>query len=302
MTSEHSGHLSPTQAGPALAVASGRVRPSAIAGTWYPAGAGELAATVDSLLAKVEAPEPSGEVVAVLAPHAGYLYSGAVTAAAFRQVQRLPVERVVVVSPSHHPYGSAVVLPNVDAFATPLGSVPIDRRLLSRLAARLGDMARPVTHDTEHSLEIQLPFLQRCLATFQLVPVMIAQQSGETADLVARALVHTLREAGVGDGTLLVASSDLSHYRDYRTASRMDRAFLDYVERLDAPGLIGAAAGHEVEACGTAAVAAIMLAALELGATTARVLRYANSGDVTGDVWRVVGYGAAAFYREELPN
>src|SRR5579859_2309233 len=153
-----------------------RVRRAALAGVSYPPSADELARLIDSLLLQTEPVPLPGRPVALLAPHAALIpvpYSGTVAAAAYSQVQRAPLERVIVLAPSHHQHGGTVLLPDVDAYSTPLGVMPMDRVLLGEVASQLPGLTQPVVEDEEHAVEIQLPFLQRCLGRHRLVPILL---------------------------------------------------------------------------------------------------------------------------------
>jgi len=273
-----------------------QVRPSAIAGVWYPGGPPELAALVDRLMDQAPAVAPPGPLLGLVVPHAGYLYSGAVAAAGFRQVRGQRYRRAAVLSPSHQPYGGQVVVPAAAAYATPLGQVPVDRPALEAVLDRAGLRALTVHRDTEHSLEIELPFLQRAIGTFELLPVMMEDQSLAAALALGDALAAVLAAPEQQGETLLVASSDLSHYHSYQAANRLDAAFREALETGD-PAAVGAAIeSGQAEACGAGPVMAVLQAGRRLGLRGVQVLAQANSGDVTGDLWRVVGYLSAALY------
>ncbi len=280
------------------------VRPSPIAGQWYAADPKRLAAQVDRYLDEARLPELEGEVVAVVAPHAGHMYSGAVAGYAFAALRGLRVDVVAVVSPMHYPYYEPLLTTAHQAYATPLGTVPVHREALKALddylRPLLGMGLAAVRHDMEHSLEIELPFLQRALGgPFRLIPIMVRDQSVSTARALGSALARLIAESEVlqGQHTVMVASTDLSHFYDQETALKLDGEILRRIEAFDPLGVIQAEEEGKGFACGRGALAAVMWAARELGATQARVLRHATSGQVTGDFDRVVGYGAAVFLR-----
>jgi AmmeMemoRadiSam system protein B/AmmeMemoRadiSam system protein A len=274
------------------------VREPAVAGQFYPADPAELAKLVDGLLAK--APDPQlPEVVALVAPHAGYQYSAEVAAHAYAALKGRKITRVVVISPSHidaFPY-SAVF--DGEAYATPLGRIPVDRAFAAALAnssksIQLSDRGhRPSMGRAEHALEVQLPFLQRLLGQFRLVPIIMGDQSYEACRALGLALAASIR----GADTVIVASSDLSHYHKYDEAVRLDRKTLRAIEEYDYLSLWRNLQQQVWEACGGGPIVAAMIAAEKLGARQARILKYANSGDVTGDKAQVVGYGAVAIYK-----
>jgi AmmeMemoRadiSam system protein B len=274
------------------------LRPSPIAGTWYPGNADVLTRSVDSQLEASKVALPPGEVIAIVAPHAGHRYSGQVAAHAFRCLAGMHPDVVAVVSPLHQPYPGQILTSAHEAYATPLGPVPIDRELVDRLARELGQRGgyrlTSVTHDQEHSLEIELPFLQRTLgSTFRLLPVMLRDQSKSVAQALGRSLAAVLRDCSA----VLVASSDLSHFYPDAVARHLDSELLARVEALSPERVLEAEEEGVGFACGRGAIASVLWAAQELGADRAQVLAYANSGDVTGDTDSVVGYGAVVVYR-----
>lgn len=274
------------------------VRPSPIAGTWYPAGARELAESLDLFLARAEVHVPDGRVIGILAPHAGHRYSGAVAAHAFNCLRGMRPEVVAVVSPMHHPHYAPVLTTAHSAYATPLGEIQVDDEALDRLQAelktRLGVSLERVRRDSEHSLEIELPFLQRVLASFRLLPVMLLEQTPE----VAEALGHALAAVLSGRSAVLVASSDLSHFYPRPVAEALDREMLARIAAFDPLAVMQAEEEGRGFACGRAAVAAVLWAARDLGANRVSLLRYATSGEVTGDNESVVGYGAAVIWHQ----
>jgi AmmeMemoRadiSam system protein B len=272
------------------------VRPAAVAGTWYPGTAGALTREVDAHLANA-AEWPGGDVRAIVAPHAGMMFSGPVGAYAYKAAATRPVDVAVLVGPSHYVAFEGVALFPEGAFATPLGDVAIDEPGARRLAAF--DIARPLpaAHQREHSLEMQLPFLKRLLPETRIVPLLMGYQTRATIEALAAALVEAFRDRRA----LLVASTDLSHYFDATTALSLDRQVQEFVGAFDPEGLLAYFEQHPERergrfvACGGGPLIAVMLAARGLGATDARVLRYAHSGEISGDYGGVVGYLAAAF-------
>lgn len=269
------------------------LRPSPLAGTWYPGHPATLRADLDRYLAGVPVPRPSGQIQAVIVPHAGYLYSGAVAAHAFAWLRGLHPEVVAVVAPLHYSHPAWVLTSAHTAYLTPLGPVEIDRASVTRVAQilheQLGREVFPLVKDPEHALEIELPFLQHLLGPFHLVPLMLRDQTWATAHAVGEALAAVLRN----QSALLVASSDLSHFYPQKTAQKLDAEILRQIENLDAEGVIRAHDEGRGFACGRGAIAAVLWAACQLGANEAQVVCHATSGEVTGDFNRVVGYGAA---------
>jgi len=266
------------------------IRPAAVAGAWYPGTREALGSALDSHLAKT-ARDVGGDLVALIAPHAGLMYSGPVGAHAYRLLRGRTFDVAVLVGPSHFVGFDGVALPKASGFETPFGVAAIDADVASALAA-----ATPVVreheaaHAREHSLEMQLPFLQHLARLTRIVPLVMGYQTDATARALASALASVLR----GRNALLIASTDLSHYEDAATAARLDRVVLDHVERFDADGLQRALEAEPNHACGGGPTVAVMRAARALGARDAVVLDYADSGDVSGDKTKVVGYMAAA--------
>ncbi len=269
------------------------VRRSVIAGTWYPGTKAELQQAVEEYLGHAELVELGGKPVALISPHAGYIYSGQVAAYAYKQVQGATYDVVAVVSPVHRMPLGAFTATSADAYETPLGLVHLEQDLVSELSKKV-ELTR-VGFDAEHSLEIQLPFLQVALGEFHLLPVMLGDQSLTSCKQLGAALAKVL----AGKNALLVASTDLSHFYPYRRAVQLDQVMLSYIDNFDPEGLAQALATERTEACGGGPVIAVMLAAQTLGANRGRVLHYANSGDVTGDHSQVVGYVAGALYRAQ---
>jgi AmmeMemoRadiSam system protein B len=271
------------------------VRPSPIAGQWYPGNPSRLASSVDGYITAAHLPKLPGEVIAIVTPHAGHVYSGNVAGHAFAAVKGLKPRLVAVISPMHQPYSQSLLTSAHDAYQTPLGEVPIDGDAVQRLDAllkeTLGAGLTPIRKDREHSLEIELPFLQRALDDpFTLLPVMVRDQGKR----VTKALGHALARVLADYKALLVASTDLSHFYPQDAANRFDREFLRRLEAFDPARLLQAEEERQAFACGRGAVAAVLWAASELGADQVRILKYATSGDVSGDYHQVVGYGAAA--------
>jgi len=276
------------------------LRPSPGAGQWYPGSAGLLSSSVDGYIDAAKLPAIEGKVIALVAPHAGHIYSGPVAGYAFAAARGLSPELVAVVSPMHQPYAQPLLTSGHDAYQTPLGCLPIDQQAVSKvdelLKVELGFGLSPVRDDSEHSLEIELPFLQRALdGEFRLLPVMARDQSRRVTHALGRALAHTLAE----QDSLIVASTDLSHFYSQGTARELDGEMLRLLENFDPEGFLQAEEKGVGFACGRGAVAAVLWAAKELGANQVKILHYATSGDVSGDYHRVVGYGAAVIYRSK---
>ena len=278
---------------PDTAAESGQIRESVIAGTWYPGSPGELQRQVRGYLDQVPQTEYPGRLTALISPHAGYQFSGQVAAYGYKLLEKNRFPTVVIIAPSHHARFSGVSVYDLGGFRTPLGVVPLDTELISALKKRDARIRNvPEAHAKEHSLEIQLPFLQVAASEFKLVPLVMGEQDFGTCRWLAEAVADCIKDRQV----LVVASSDLSHYHSYGEAKRLDQVVLDGVAAFDPEGMSEQLATGRCEACGGGPMVTAMLIARRQGATTSRMLRYANSGDVTGDRERVVGYMAAAFF------
>lgn len=287
---------------PSLPAQTGNVRPAMVAGSFYPADPKELTRMIDGFLAAAKPPVIK-DVAAIVAPHAGYVYSGQVAAHAYALVKGRAIRRVVVISPSHiDAFGFASVFDG-DAYETPLGRIAVDTAFAARLAAmdkRIQCSSRGhglVNGRGEHALEVQLPFLRRVLGEFKLVPIIMGAQDYDTCRALGVALAKSIQPPG----TLIVASSDLSHFHSYDKAVQLDHKTLRAIEEWDYLSMARNFERQIWEACGGGPIVAAMIAAERLGATESRILKYANSGDVTGDKRSVVGYGAAALFKSEGP-
>jgi hypothetical protein len=272
------------------------VRPSAVAGRWYPGRGDELAAAVDAHVSAATVLASSSCPRAIVVPHAGLMYSGPVAAYAYTLVRGCAYTAVVLVGPSHFVGFSGVSIWPRGAWETPIGLVSVAADLADAIAAESADVVEhPAAHAREHSLEMQLPFVARLLPGVPIVPLVMGYQRRETATGLGDALARALAKRP-DDNVLLVASSDLSHYEESPVAARMDAVVVQHVERVDPDGLMDALEREPRHACGGGPMVAVLRAARTLGCATARVLRYADSGDVSGDKSAVVGYMAAAIW------
>ena len=273
------------------------IRRAAVAGTWYPGTADALAAEVDGYLDAV-ADGPPRDVVAIIAPHAGLAYSGPVAAHAYRALPCRSFDVAVLVGPSHFVGFDGVAIVPRGAFATPLGPAVVDATTADRLQGA-SEMITPYprAHEREHSLELQLPFVRRVLPDTPIVPLVMGYQRRDTIVRLADVLISCL----AGARALLIASTDLSHYFDAEHAEVLDGRVVEHVARFDSAGLLDELERYPESdrgryvACGGGPAVSVMRAAAALGATSAHVLRRADSGDVSGDKTRVVGYMAAVF-------
>lgn len=279
----------------------GKVRKPAVAGQFYPGDPVTLTKQLSDFFKNAKKEPVPGEIIALISPHAGYMYSGQVAAHSFKLLEGLSFETVVVISPCHVAYFPGASVYDGGFYQTPLGQIPVD----TALAGAIADANEKVSLSSaghgsaggrgEHALEVELPFLQLVLGEFKLVPIVMGEQDWATCLALGQALSGALE----GKNSLIVASTDLSHFHPYDEAVRLDDIVMDHVNSFDPAGLHSDLASKVCEACGGGVVVATMLAAKGLGADKAKVLHYANSGDVTGDRSEVVGYMAAVMYDSE---
>lgn len=271
------------------------IREPAVAGSWYPGKPEVLSRDIKRYLEKAKKGRVEGEMIALISPHAGYEYSGLVAAHAYNLLEGKTFDAVVVVAPSHRALFEGASLYDRGGYRTPLGVVPVDVELSKKMMEKRKEIQfLPEAHTQEHSLEMQIPFLQVVLKSFNLVPIVMEPYwSWETCQYLASAIAETVK----GKNVLLVASSDLSHFHSYDEAVRLDKIVLSHIERIDPDGLNRDLKSNRCEACGGGPIISIMLAAKILGANQGKVLKYLNSGDVTGDRGRVVGYAAGVLYK-----
>ena len=280
-----------------------KVRQAAVAGSFYPADPKTLSAMIDELLARVSEPPVTDPLLAVVAPHAGYQYSGPTAAYTYAALKGRKYARVVVIAPSHYESFDYTSVYEGDAYATPLGNVPVDKAFARQLVKmnstlRLSSQGHePTSAGGEHSIEVQLPWLQKVLGNFEVVPIIMGDQSYENSRALGFALAKLIKADGKEGDTLVLASSDLSHYHKYDDAVKIDHKTLNALQSWDYFSMSRNFQSRVWEACGGAPIVAAMIYAERMGANKALVLKYENSGDVTGDHSRVVGYSADAFVK-----
>ena len=282
---------------------STNVRPPAVAGRFYPDNPAELRRMIGNFLREAAVAWESrpctstrsktlethgrdarATIKAIIAPHAGYIYSGPIAASAYAQLapSRDTVKRIVLLGPSHYAAFDGLAASSAAAFATPLGAVPVDTAAIAEICSRLPQVSvRDEAHADEHALEVQLPFLQVVLADFKIIPLLVGEASDEEVTAVIEALWG-------GDETRIVISSDLSHYHDYATAQQTDAETARVIESLNVKEL------RDDLACGCRPICGLLSAAKERG-MRCRAVELQNSGDTSGDRDHVVGYGAFVF-------
>jgi len=262
------------------------IRPPAVAGRFYPANPADLTREVESLLGTdVSAAKVAARGCVV--PHAGYMYSGHVAGAVFSRLQ-LPA-RYIILCPRHFPQGETLAINSEGAWSTPLGEARIDAELAAELQGRCQPLREDsVAHSNEHSLEVQLPFLQRLVGDFQFVPIALGPARLAQLEDLGRAIAETV--AAHAEPILVVASSDMNHYESDAVTRRKDQKAIDRILALDPRGLFDTVHRESISMCGYGPAVAMLTAAKQLGAARAEVVRYATSGDITGDRNEVVGY------------
>jgi len=284
--------------------AGAKSRQPAMAGGFYPAEPDRLRTMVNGYIEGATVPKINGRVLAVIAPHAGYVYSGSVAGHAYSILRNRKIRRVIVISPCHVDAFAGAAVYDGDEYLTPLGVIRVDRAFGEALVKRntrlalssRGHETRTAEGRGEHALEVQLPFLQQALGDFKLVPIIMGESSYSTCRALGRALARTIQD----QETVIVASSDLSHFHPYDEATRLDSYLLGALRDYDYFSLHRNLEARVWEACGGGPIVATMIACEQLGACQARVLAKANSGDViTGDRKSVVGYAAAAFVQSD---
>ena len=232
-------------------------------------------------------------VRACLVPHAGYVFSGGVAGEVFRRIEIPP--RVILIGPRHYPRGASLAILSEGAWETPLGNAPIDFALAQKLARAFPLLREDeVAHRAEHSLEVQLPFLQRLVPLFSFVPVVIGPVGYETLEGLGHALAQVT--AGEDGAVLLIATSDMNHYESDATTRVKDRKAIDRILGLDPRGLFDTVRREEISMCGHGAAVAMLIAMRDLSATRGELLRYATSGEVNGDMGQVVGYAGIVLH------
>ena len=285
-----------------------KVRLAGVAGGFYPADPKVLTAMIDDLLAQATPPPIHDPILAVVAPHAGYQYTGPVAATTFAELKGRKFFRVVIIAPSHYVNFDFTSIYDGDAYATPLGTVPVDKAFARQLARmgptlQLSGMGHDITPaGAEHAIEVELPWLQRVLGEFDIVPIVMGDQSYESSRALGVALANMIQDKKWGGNTLILASSDLSHYHPYDEAETIDHKTLNALAAWDYFSMSRNFEARVWEACGGAPIVAAMIAAERMGANQALVLKYANSGDTSGDRSRVVGYSADVFVKAPSAN
>ena len=265
----------------------------AVAGTFYPADKDSLKKSVEGFLSKAENSPTHGKLIALISPHAGYIYSGQVAAYGYKQIQGSDIKKVILIGSSHRSAFKGASIYTKGSFRTPLGDIKVNKSIAeSLLNESAGVRFSPEAYEGEHSLEVQLPFLQTVLKDFTIIPIVIGSPSGKIIEHFILKLTEILDEK-----TLIVASTDLSHYYDYATAKEMDNKIISAIERLSTKDAIELLKSGKSEMCGEVPVIIAMEVARRSGANLGVVFKQANSGDVTGEKDKVVGYASIGLYK-----
>jgi len=268
------------------------IRKSAIAGSWYPGDPMVLKADIERFFSNVTDQNIHGNIIGFVVPHAGYMYSGQVAAYAYKQIRGAKFDAVIVIGPSHRVYFNGVSVYDQGGYETPLGVVPVDVPLAKSMVEYHEIFScNRAAHRQEHSVEIQLPFLQVALGEFRFVPLVMGDQSEQTCEILAECIFESVGNRKV----LIVGSSDLSHFHSYEEAVLLDHLALSHIVNMDGRALLHDLGTNTCEACGGGPIVSMMTASKKLGADNVSLLKYANSGDVTGDKRSVVGYASAVF-------
>ena len=282
-----------------------KTRKPAFAGSFYPGDPEKLKSVIKEYLDKAEPEKIDGKILAIVSPHAGYIYSGPTAAYGYKLISGKPYETAVVIAPSHRESFDFCSIYDGNYYGTPLGKVEVDTDLAARIASKSDRVkisssghGSSVPQFSEHSLEVQIPFLQSVLKDFKLVPIVMGGQDLETIGELAGSLAEALE----GTRSLIVASTDLSHFHSAAEAEKLDHVFINRLSEFDFDSLVNALYSRETEACGYGPVLAAMKASEKLGADSCIPLNYSHSGDVTGDNDRVVGYLSAVLIERDSPN
>jgi AmmeMemoRadiSam system protein B len=275
-------------------MASNKIRPAMVAGMFYPQKKITLEREVALVLENAPDDEINAKIVAIIAPHAGYMYSGGVAARAYRQIIDKEYNIVIVISPSHREYFKEISIYDGYGYSTPLGVIPIDQAMANKFAEFHPKiiLSEKGHRFDEHSLEVQLPFLQKVLDNFKLIPIVMGEQDMDNIDILSQALSTILKD----QKSLIIASSDLSHFYNYDKATLLDKVVIENIKNFDPDKLFHDVQAGRCEMCGAGPVVTAMKASKMLGANKSKILLYRNSGDITGDRNEVVGYMSAILF------
>jgi hypothetical protein len=281
---------------PCSAGCAENIKEPSVAGKFYPSDKQELKESVEGFLSKVQKGKRDGRLIAIISPHAGYRYSGQVAAYGYQEIKDIGIKKVILIGSSHHAGFKGASVYTKGSFRTPLGDVEINEKLAGSLLNVNADvMFYPSAFENEHSLEVQLPFLQTVLKDFTIVPILVGSPTKQTYDHLISKLTEILDEK-----TLIIASTDLSHYHDYHKAIEMDSRMISAIERLSVIDAGQLLQDGRSEMCGAFPVIIAMEVSRRYGANLGALFKYANSGDVTDEKDKVVGYASIGLYKNPL--
>jgi len=273
------------------------IRKPAVAGTFYPGEKNELENTILAMLAQSGSEQLDGRIIGIISPHAGYIYSGRIAAEAYKQIRSKQYDNVIVITPSHFEYvdGCSIFF---GTYQTPLGTVDTNIEMAEAVVSRSPIIVSSSKgHIQEHSLEVQIPFLQICLKGFKLIPVVMGRQDYQAGEELSNAIYKVLSDRKFeNQSTLIVGSSDLSHYYPAKRAKDMDSIVINDIEEFDEKMLFEDIRSKKCEACGYGPMIATMMISKKLGAKKSKVLSYGTSGETSQDYGSVVGYVSSIFY------
>jgi len=274
------------------------VRKPAVSGMFYPDNPSKLRKDIETYLGRAAVHDFEENVIGIVSPHAGYMYSGQVAAYGFKMIAKRPHDTIILIGPSHRVYFDGVALWDRGSFETPLGRIDIDEEVAAKMVNVGGVIkANMDIHKEEHSLEVQLPFLQSVLDDFKIIPLVMGIQTTSACRKLAQSLFHVLQNST--KKFLIVCSTDLSHYYPDTKAKKLDSIIVGHLDAFNIPGMIEDIETGRTEACGAGPIIVTMMLSEALGANCGKVLKYADSGDVSGDKSGVVGYVSAVFYRKQ---
>ncbi len=272
------------------------IKNSDLAGTWYPRSKAELTTLLESYLSSASPDKMSGQIFAIISPHAGYQFSGPVAAYGFKAVQGKDIKTVIIIGFSHRQYFDGISVYSKGAWRTPLGDLSIDEALADKLISKNKRIRfEPGLFDGENSVEMQIPFIQLVFKNAKIVPIAFGTQEYSDAEILAESVAAVLKERS---DVLIVASTDLSHYHSYAEANSIDSNLITVLNKMKAKELYDGAVLGTCELCGMMPVTATLLASGKLGFNSIKIIKYANSGDTYGDKSKVVGYLSAAIYKK----
>ena len=272
-----------------------QIRKPAVAGMFYPASPDRLKGEISNYLRKVASVKTEGEIVAIISPHAGYEFSGGVAAYGFKAIEGKDFSTVIIIGPSHYVYFKGSSIYPEGYYRTPLGDVEIDKELAKKLINGSNIRFYPPAHQREHSVEVQIPFLQTVLKDFKIVPIIMGNCSYQDCLDLGKAIAENVKDKRI----LIIASTDLSHFYPSEEARFLDKITLNEIRRFNPRELYQKVQTEECQLCGAMPVVATLIASKDLGADKIELLKYLHSGDVTGDNSRVVGYGSLLIQKTE---